>query len=348
MFWRDFYKQLKAGEVKGVYLFEGEEEYVKKEAVKSLREAILPEGLEALNESVYDGGDISRIIESAETLPVMCDRRLVLVMDWPPIMRKAKAETEEDAPQTTDARRQNGGDLARLKAWIPNAPDTCVTVFYVHGTCANAKAFENAQIVSFPYLEGAELTGWIKKQAKNSKKTFSAGAADMLTFLAGTELTRLEGEISKLCAYVGDETEITEACVRAVVAPNVESNVFEMIDALMAANAKKAYEILNAMLDAGENCVMILSMITRQLRLLTNVRYMQDSRAPYDEIKRYTGFKSDYAVRKITQQASRIPAKRLEEIYRQGVNCDFEVKNGRIRDRLAIDRMMMTLCDISR
>ena len=348
MFWRDFYKQVEAGQAKGVYLFEGEEEYIKKEAVKTLREALLPVGLEALNESVYDGGDITRIIESAETLPVMCDKRLVLVMDWPPIMRKSKEESDDDAPKAPDARKQSGSELSRLKEWIPNAPETCVTVFYVHGTCSNTKAFENAQIVSFPYLEGADLTGWMKKQAKKYKKILLPGAIDLITFLAGTELTRLEGEISKVCAYAGDRDEIDEECVRAVIAPNVESNIFEMIDALMAGNAKKAYEILNAMLDAGENCVMILSMITRQLRLLTNVRYMQDSRMPYDEIKRYTGFKSDYAVRKMTQQASRISADRLKERYQQSVNFDFEVKSGKIRDRLAVDRMIVTLCELSR
>ena len=51
---KEFTRLLKAGKVQGAYLFEGVEENIKAAALQSLRKAILPEGMEELNETVMD------------------------------------------------------------------------------------------------------------------------------------------------------------------------------------------------------------------------------------------------------------------------------------------------------
>ena len=43
MNWNEFYKSLKSDEISPVYLFTGPEEYVKREALESLRQRLLPE-----------------------------------------------------------------------------------------------------------------------------------------------------------------------------------------------------------------------------------------------------------------------------------------------------------------
>ena len=92
MDWKELYASWDRGEYKSVYLFHGEEEYIKKSALERLRGDILPAGLEALNETILEGAvSADRVIEAAETLPMMCDRRLVVVKDWGPLMSgKAK------------------------------------------------------------------------------------------------------------------------------------------------------------------------------------------------------------------------------------------------------------------
>jgi DNA polymerase III delta subunit len=89
-----------------VYFFHGPEEWVKQSAAQRLREKLLPPGLEELNETVLEGGTAQRILEAAETLPVMADRRLVLVRDYPPLTPgKAKAEQEEAQASGVAGRR---------------------------------------------------------------------------------------------------------------------------------------------------------------------------------------------------------------------------------------------------
>lgn len=337
MTWQALFDEIKNGTVGGVYLFQGPEEFIKRSAVDKLRALLLPEGLEILNETVLEGAGANEIIESAETLPVMCDKRLVLVKDWA-LLTGAKAKDE-------------AADAERFEKWLPSAPDTCVTVFLLRGEADKRKKVykameKHAKIISFSNLTDGEIAKWISGRLKPKKKVMRTEAVNALIFLAGRDLTRLSGEVDKLAAYVGEKEEILKEDVQAAVTPSAESNVFFMIDALVAGDAARAYEILNAMLDAGEGPIGILAMITRQLRLMTHVKLLRDDGIPLAEIERRCGIQH-FVGQRVYTQCARLSAKKLEEGYRAGVDSDFEAKSGKIRDRAALDRMMFLLLSIS-
>ena len=338
MTWQELFEEIKNMSLGGVYLFHGPEEFIKKSAVDKIREAILPAGLEILNETLLDGGTASQIIESSETLPVMSDKRLVFVKDSPLLLNgKAKDEQEESD---------------KIEKWLQRGRiDTCVTIFTVHGDADKRKKMykaleKHAKVVSFQYLTDAEISKWIQTRLKGKKKTMKPDAVQTLLFYAGRDLTRLAGEVDKLAAYVGDESVIQDQDVKTAVTPSAESNVFLMIDNLISKKTRQAYEILNAMLDAGEGAVGLIAMLIRQLRLMTHVRLLMDERLPLAEIERRTGL-SHFVAQKAYQQSAKISAEKLEKGYRAGVQMDFDVKSGKIRDRAALDRMMLMLIEIS-
>ena len=337
MTWKQLFDAIKDGTASGVYLFYGPEEFIKRSAVDRLREAFLPAGLEALNEAILEGAGVQEIIESAETLPVMCDKRLVIVKEWAPLVGAKAKDAEEETK--------------KLEAWLMNAPSECITVFYLRDEPDKRlkayKVFEkHANVVPFPYLPDVDIEKWLKSRLKKDKKTITSQAAQMLIFMTGHELTRLSGEADKLAAYVGDRSEINEQDVQAVVTPGVESNVFMMIDELMAKNAKHAYEILNAMLDAGESHIRILAAITRQLRLLTHVKMLKDEKLSLPEIEKRTGL-AEFIVKRVYKQTGKTAASAFQEGYRMSVEYDYLVKSGRVREDEALDAMILKLHSLS-
>ena len=66
---KELMQAIKEGRVQGAYLFEGVEENIKASALNALRKALLPEGLEELNETLLDNPATDAIIAAAETLP---------------------------------------------------------------------------------------------------------------------------------------------------------------------------------------------------------------------------------------------------------------------------------------
>ncbi|MBQ3078820.1 MAG: DNA polymerase III subunit delta [Clostridia bacterium] len=348
MTWQQLFEAIGNKSAGGVYLFQGPEEFVKRSAIDKLKESLLPEGLEALNETTLEGVDAQTIIENAETLPVMCDKRLVIVRDWQFLLPPKKKET---GAKEQSKEKNESPDPERLEKWLPQAPESAVVVFYMRGEADKRqkayKALEKyANVVSFPLLTDAEIVKWVNGRLKPLGKTMKAASVSRLIFTAGRELTKLSGEVDKLAAFAGDRREITEDDINGAVTPSIEANVFHMIDFLMAKKAKEAYGILNAMLDAGESSVGILALIIRQMRLLTHVKLLRDERLTLPEIEKRTGL-SNYVCKKAYTQCANYSAKTLKQGYELSVDYDYSVKNGLVRDRAALDAMLLHLYSLS-
>ena len=63
---KEFSQLIKSGQVQGAYLFEGVEENIKAATLAALRKALLPEGLEELNESLMDAPATDAVIAACE------------------------------------------------------------------------------------------------------------------------------------------------------------------------------------------------------------------------------------------------------------------------------------------
>ena len=89
-----FYSQLKQGNLQRCYLFDGEEEYTKEAAVRTLQSKVLEGEFAQLNLTQLVSPPADEIIAHAETLPLMASRRLVIVRESAMFAGKADAEGE--------------------------------------------------------------------------------------------------------------------------------------------------------------------------------------------------------------------------------------------------------------
>lgn len=333
MTYKEFFNQLEAKELAPVYFFYGEEEYIKRRAWEKLRAALLPEGLEQLNETVLEGASAAQIIDAVETLPLMCDKRLVLVRDWAPLLA-GKSRNEAD-------------ETERMSAYIARSPESCCLVFSVRGAPDGRKKMtqmlqKKAAPVQFAYLSDADLEVWVRAQLKPLGKRMEPQALAQLSFMAGRALVRLELELGKLAAYVGDRPQITKEDVEQVVPPSLECTVFQMIDRLLERNALEAHRLLKGMLESGETRIGILAMLTRQMRMMLHIKLLRERGVPLVEAEKQLEL-SHFVASRAAQQAARFQTQSLEAGYRACVEADYGIKSGQMRDVAALDRLMLLL-----
>ena len=333
MTWNDFFSSLKEDALERVYFFTGPEEWSKAKALDALREKLLPPGLEALNDAMLENCSLQQMIDSAETLPVMCDRRLLTVRDWAPLL-PGKSKNEE-------------AETERLQRWLQNPPESCVTVFYMRGEPDGRKKAttllkKHATTVVFDFLNDAELSKWANGVLKPQGKKVSAKALNTLSFMAGRDLTRLSGELDKLSAYVGDRSEITEADVREIVSASLEYNVFELINCLLSGDLAQAQRMNRNLLQGGQNPVGILSMLTRQLRQLAHMRYALDAGQTVQSVQE-TLKMHPYAAKQTARQCKGRSAEELRTLYESCVQAEYEIKSGQLRDSLALDAILLKI-----
>jgi DNA polymerase III subunit delta len=84
----------------------------------------------------------------------------------------------------------------------------------------------------------------------------------------GFQLRPSLNELQKLISFVGERSVIDEKDVEAVVGKTREDSVFDLTNALSEKNAAAALSALKALLDQGIHHLMILTMISREIRLL--------------------------------------------------------------------------------
>ena len=325
---REFSQLVKAGSVQGAYLFEGVEENIKAATLQSLRKAILPVGMEELNESVMDAPATDAIIAACETLPFLADKRLVIVREHPALMGRADADE-------------------RLIAYIPNVPESAVLVFLCRGKADARKKLYGAikkagGIVTFAALTDAELNAWIVKTFAGLGKSVTPQTASVLAFTVGSDTALLRREIEKLAALAGDRDTVTEEDVHAVATRSVECTVFEMVVAVVAGQQGKAFGLLRDMLTTGSDRLGILAMLLRQFRLMQHIKIMQFEKLPAGEIKQRLGI-APFAAERCMRQASGYTGGQVKRAVQICLNAEYKVKSGGWNQEGALESAMLEI-----
>ena len=325
---KEFAQLLKAGNVQGAYLFEGVEENIKAATLQSLRKAILPEGMEELNESLMDAPATDAIIAACETLPFLADKRLVIVREHPALTGRADADD-------------------RLIEYIPNVPDSAILVFLCRGKADARKKLYTAikkvnGVVSFVSLTDAELNAWIVKTFAGMGKTVSPQTASVLSFTVGSDTALLRLEIEKLAALAGDRDTVTEEDVHNLATRSVECTVFEMVDAVVAGQQGKAFGLLRDMLTTGSDRLGILAMLLRQFRLMQHIKIMQFEKLAPSDIKQRLGI-APFAAERCMRQAAGYTGGQVKKAVQICLNTEYLVKSGGYNQEGALEKAMLEI-----
>ncbi|HIU33648.1 MAG TPA: DNA polymerase III subunit delta [Candidatus Pullichristensenella excrementigallinarum] len=338
MDWKAFYREIQEGTFRSVYLFSGPEEHLKRKAVEALEKAILPAGMEEMNRTRLEGADAQRILEAAETIPFLAERRMVIVTDFAPLL-SGKSKSEES-------------EAEKIAQWLKSPPNTVCLIFYMRSEPDGRKKLTGAlkksgAEVRFESLSDSEIAAWAKKLLRPLGKELPMPSVARLTFIAGRDLNRLAGEMEKLIAFTGDRREIQPEDISKVVSPSPEYTVFEMMDKLLQGDVAGANRALSNLLYSGQSRMGILAMLLRQVRSLCHMALALQAGGSAASVEKQLGL-HPYAAKRIAQQCRGLDAKELEKSYLELVESDFSVKSGLLRDRDALDFAMLKIGEIRR
>ena len=331
----ELFAALKSGSIERCYLFEGEEEYIKRSALKALRTQVTAGDFAEMNDTRLNDPAPDALIAAAETLPFMSDRRFIEVRDSAMLLSgKAKDYDEESA-------------VKRLGAYLDELPDTAVIVFFVRGKADSRKKLyqllkKKVQIVTFDPLDDRELTKWIQQTLKKEGKKISPAACQRLWFSAGRDLTLLSNEIGKLAAYAGEREEVTEGDVDAICVQSTEYRAFDLADTLLSGQGAKALRMLDGLLRDGEERLMLLSLLGRQCRQMRYARLLAAAGEPQGNIAAKLGLPS-FIVGKTLNTARAYTLNQLGEMARLCLESEYLVKSGQLNDAGALEKVMLQI-----
>jgi DNA polymerase-3 subunit delta len=147
----------------------------------------------------------------------------------------------------------------------------------------------------------------------------------------------MNSEIEKLISF-GNGRTITETMVKELVNVSFEGKIFELVDTLSKRDTRRTIQILEEERLAGSDDYYILSMFSRQIRLLISARSLLETNSKID--KSFLAKELNihpFVATKILVQAKNFTLDKLLNVHNTLFSFDQGVKNGEITINLAVD-----------
>lgn len=322
-------KNWKNHEFSRCYLFYGAETYLIREYEAALTKAILPEGAEMMNHDIFEEkrATAAAIMDAAETLPFLNEKRLVTVRNSEFFQKAGRKEEGE-----------------KLKGFLADLPET-ICLLFIEEKAEKTNGLYKAvvkygQAVEFKKPTEKDLGTWIKKRCKENGMGMSEGVLNLFLQTVDHDMKNIDGELQKLMAYKGEETEIKAEDIRAVCTVSLEARVFDLVRAVAEKRPEKAVQIYHTLLSMKESPYMVLSLITRQFRLILETMLLSQSGMTNDAIGARLEIR-DFAVKEYLRQSKRFSAEGWKHAVRDCLQVDLDIKSGKAAEETAVELLIM-------
>lgn len=288
-------KDISAGTLGRLYIFCGEEAYLRDYYLGQMKAKLLPAGMEEFNYHTFSGKetDLHALAGAVDALPMMSERTLITVTDYD--LYKAPADAREN-----------------LTAMFSNLPDYCCLVFIYDvieykpdaRTKLAASLKEHGSVVRFQRQGQSDLVDWIRRRFRALDHDIDTQDAQYLIFLCGDLMNGLISEIGKIGTYAKGR-RVTREDIDAVAIPQLDAVVFQMTDAIAGGNFDRAASILGDLLRMQETPIMLLAVMGKQLRQLYSARLAMEQRKGAAWVAQLWGMRSSYPAEKLMDSARR-------------------------------------------
>ena len=332
--YEEFRQSLKAGAIGRLYLFEGDEEYLKSLSLHLLSDQLLTGPFGDMNRTELKDPDAAALIAACETLPLMASRRLVVVRESGMLSGKSGDYDEADA-------------AARLRDYLPGLPETTVLLFYVRSNADKRKRLykvlgETGAIVRFDRQTKEMLRKYIATTLHKEGLRISGDACDLLQFSVGDDLTVLNGELNKLISSVMGKDEVTADDIRSICSLNTEYKVFELASTVLKGNGPQAFNMLNGLIRDGEQRLMLLSLLCRQCRQMFDAAVMKKTGAQSYQIAQQLGIPA-FAARELMELSGKYSIDQLAQMVHDCTETEYLVKSGQLPEEGSMERAMTAI-----
>ena len=306
----------------------GGERFLIDRAVESIRTAALGDGPAGFNDDVFYGRGLTaaKVEACARTLPMMAERRFVLVRD---------------------ADQMGAEELGRLAETLKQPVETASVVILgekLDGRSKLVKAAKSAGVlIEARELKGAAVRRFVTDEAKRRGHRIESDAASALVDSLGSDLGAINDALERLSLFVGASQPLRLSDVEQCVTRLRTESVWALVDAIGARDAKVAVAAAESLLQGREPPLKILALIARQLRILAKMREaLSDGLKPPEATKRAGA--PPFKARELTRSARAFPFESLQSAFAILAEADLELKGARRPGDAVLQETVLRLC----
>jgi DNA polymerase III delta subunit len=263
-----------------IYLFVGDDDAEISRLAAEMG-SVVEDELRAFNvERVYAGEKgvtPASIVEACRMLPMMSDRRVVVVLRGERLLKPKRRGRASDA-DADDGGGEPPSDLDVLEEYLKR-PEPTTTLAIAAADVDRSRRIGKALYRSATVVEcwglkaGRDARGTdlrqtarmaeqlVRRAVTDAGQQIDAPAARLVAERAGTDISRLRGDLERLLLYAAGRPRITLADAQEVVSAESAQDDWAVTNAIQQGNAREALRQLALALDGGAVPFMILGQL---------------------------------------------------------------------------------------
>lgn len=333
-------ERIKARNLDGVFLFCGEEGYLKRHYIGELRKILVPdEGVAPFVHFVFDGAelDTALLLETARTPSMFGDGKLI---EWHNADLEAMKEGEIKALEAFCEEMQNEpGNTVVItvpKEGLDTGTERRPTKLFTRlAKCLNA--------VPFYRSTDAALVSWIRRHFAAVHVDITESLPAALLSHVGHDMDILSSEIDKLACYAKANgfATVTERELALVSIRTVESDAFSLTNALLDGKAEDAFRYLGDMKHRRVDPIAVLGQVAKLYSDLLSVALLLEEGMNEKEIAKELGM-HEYRAGIYYRSAKKMGSAAAEHKLALCMRIDAELKRGTSSYR-GLEQLIATL-----
>lgn len=321
-----------------VYLMIGDESYLKQYYTNLLVEKNIEPAFESFNFDRFEGKglDIRDVYEKAMLMPMMSDKRCVVVDDF-------KLDSLNDK------------EVLAFEENLSNLPESTLLIFRQDSVPFSKKSGKKVMgliekfgaVCELNKRKGQELLKPLIASAQKQCCDLSLSMAQYLTASVGDDFNVLINELNKVCNFVG-EGEITKADIDAVAVKTLDSKVYYLTNALLSKDFDKAYGVLDSLLRMKTEPEYILGAIIGSYVDMYRVKVSLASGVNPAELKNSFNYKGrEFVLSNAQRDGKKLELAQIRSCLEALSEADMKLKSSRDNTSLIIEQVMVKLLLIS-
>ena len=309
----------------GVFFLEGEEQFLKEDAVRRIVESHLDAATRDFNLDQLDGADAGA-------------DQLAPLLATPPMMARWRAVLLRDAQGLSPSAR------TLIEQVVASPPDGLLLVVTATKPARSKAAFystleKQAHSFAFPSLGDADAPGWLLERAEQEHSLRMApDAARSLVAAVGSNLGLLAAELEKIAAFVTPRTSVSMEDVKAVCGAIPRSDRWEWFDLVGNREYHRAMAQLPVLLGGSETGVgLVIGLGSHLLRLALAVsggkEALERTLRPYQR----------WLTRRLVPQARRWSLPEIDDALTDLLRTDQLLKSASLTDQQAMEELLLRL-----
>ncbi len=191
-----------------------------------------------------------------------------------------------------------------------------------------------------PKRESDDIFEFIREELRKNNLSIDPLALTQFVNRVGNDKTMIANELDKLISYAYGKNTINTEMVFAITTRNIDDNIFQLVNAVIANNKESMLEIYKDLSSIKIDAIWMLGAISSKFQEILYTKELLKQKYKYEDVMKYfqaTKGRTYY----IMKNAKDVDDHKLMQYLEKLEDLDYKIKSGQIDKNLALELFLL-------